>query len=230
MNLRRANPSMQRAFTLLEVLIAISIFAVLIGAIGSVFYAALRLRNNANRQLEECLPIEDALEAMQYDLANLVAPTGSFFGPLQTANPTNMLQGQIGPDFYVSTGQLDGMTPWGNVERLDFILAVHTNGTAIGKDLYRAATRNLLPVSPQTAPDESRLLLTGVENLTFLYYDGQQWQPTWDTTTQTNLPVAIKVQIQMAAQPAQGAAPNSPLELVIPIDILLNTNATASLP
>ena len=49
-------------------------------------------------------------------------------------------------------------------------------------------------------PEEKHAILSGVQSLTFLYYDGTQWDPTWDTTQQTNLPLAIKVQIQMAAR------------------------------
>jgi hypothetical protein len=64
--------------------------------------------------------------------------------------------------------------------------------------------------------------LSGVQNLTFLYYDGTQWDTSWDTTQQTNLPLAIKVQIDMASQP--GVAARGPLELVVPIDVLVTTN------
>ncbi|HWD20464.1 MAG TPA: type II secretion system protein GspJ [Verrucomicrobiae bacterium] len=233
MNARRSISPARRApraaFTLLEVLVAISIFAVLLSAIGSILYTALRLRNNTNAAIEEALPVEDAMDSIQHDLANIVPPTGLFFAPLQTTSITNPLPGQVGPDFYTSAGELDGMTPWGNVEKLDYVLAAPTNGpTRQGKDLYRAVTRNLLPVNPQNQPDESELILSGVQNVTFTYYDGSQWQPNWDTTTQTNLPTAIKVQVQMFGETA--AAPNAPLELVVPMDILISTNQIVAAP
>jgi len=152
-----------------------------------------------------------------------------FLAPLQTINPTNALPNQIGPDFYTSGGELDGVTPWGCMQRVNYLLAAPTNGPrGPGMDLIRAVTRNLLPLSQPTQPDEQHTILAGVQSLMFLYYDGTQWDQTWDTTQQTNLPLAIKVQITMA--PAPGArAPTQPLELVVPVDVLLSTNPITSL-
>jgi hypothetical protein len=147
-------------------------------------------------------------------------------GPLQTVNQTNILPGQMGPDFYTSGGELDGMVPWGNIQKIDYLLSAPSNGAAgPGQDLVRAITRNLLPISALPQPEERQVLLSGVRTLTFLYYDGTQWDQAWDTTQQTNLPRAIKVQIQMAgASSGALALVNPPLELIVPVDTLLNTN------
>jgi general secretion pathway protein J len=219
-----------RAFTLVEMLIAVSIFSILLVAIHSVFYTAIRLRNTAVDSLEATLPLEQGMNVIQHDLANIVTSTnGTLIGPLQTTNPTNMLPDQIGPDFYTTGGELDGMVPWGNIEKIDYLLSMPTNGDrGPGRDLIRAVTRNLLPVTQPSQPDERHAILSGVQNLTFLYYDGTQWESGWDTTQQTNLPLAIKVQIQMAAQPGV-AVRRAPLELVIPVDVLLSTNPISGL-
>jgi type II secretory pathway pseudopilin PulG len=218
-------------FTLLEIIIATSIMAMLLVAIHAAFFSALGLREKTIDALEASLPVEEALQTMQRDLANIVASTnGTFFGPLQTTNPTNALPGQVGPDFYTSGGELDGMVQWGNVEKIDYLLTAPTNGTGgPGQDLVRAITRNLLPVNPPAVPDEKRTLLSGVQSLTFLYYDGTQWDPSWDTTQQTNLPLAIKVQIQMAVRNTGILAQNPPLELVVPVDVLLTTNPVTAI-
>jgi hypothetical protein len=85
-----------------------------------------------------------------------------------------------------------------------------------------------LPVAPPPQPDEKHTILSGVQNVTFLYYDGTQWEPQWDTTQQTNLPLGIKVQIQMAAQPG-ATVRRAPVELVIPVDVMLSTNPITAL-
>ncbi|HEX3717897.1 MAG TPA: type II secretion system protein GspJ [Verrucomicrobiae bacterium] len=223
----------RQGFTLIEMLLAISIFSILLVAIHSVFFTAMRLRNTAVNSLEASLPIEQALNVMQHDIANICISTnstnGGFMGPLQS-NPTNILPNQIGPDFYTTSGEMDGMVPWGNIEKIDYLLSAPTNGVrGPGQDLIRAVTRNLLPMTQPPQPDEEHALLSGVQNLTFLYYDGTTWETSWDTTQQTNLPQAIKVQIQMATQPGM-VAQASPLELVVPVDVLLNTNPISSLP
>jgi general secretion pathway protein J len=215
----------RRAFTLIEMLIAVSIFSILLVAIHTVFYTALHLRNTAVDSLEASLPLEQALNVIQHDLVNIVTSTnGEFIGPLQTINPTNTLPDQIGPDFYTTGGEMDGMVPWGNIEKINYLLSAPTNRFhGPGRDLIRAVTRNLLPVTLLPQPDEKHAILSGVQALKFLYYDGTTWQPDWDTTQETNLPTAIKVQIHMAPQPGQ-VARTQPLELVIPVDVLLNTN------
>ena len=220
----------EAGFTLIEMLIAVSIFSILLVSIHTVFFTALHLRNTAVDSLEATLPREQALMVIQRDLANVVTRTnGVFLGPLQSVNQTNMLPDQIGPDFYTTSGELDGMVPWGNVEKIDYLLSTPTNGVrGPGKDLIRAITRNLLPVTQVPQPDEKHALLSGVQNLTFLYYDGTGWQPQWDTTQQTNLPTAIKVQIQMAAQPGM-VARTQPLEVVVPLDVMLNTNLVTAM-
>ena len=66
-------------------------------------------------------------------------------------------------------------------------------------------------------------MLSGVESIKFSCFDGAQWQDTWDTTgltsTETNLPLAVRVDIQMT-----GNANNGPIELVVPIDAQSRTN------
>jgi type II secretion system protein J len=218
--------SARGGFTLIEVLIATTIMAIVMVSMHSVFLGALRMRERTAQVLENALPVEEALRSMQRDLSNLVASTnGTFFGPLQTINQTNQLPGQMGPDFYTSGAELDGLVPYGNVEKIDYLLTPATNGIGgPGLDLVRAVTHNLLPVNGQPLPDEKQTILSGVQSLTFLYYDGTQWDNAWDTTQQTNLPLGIKVQIQMAARPAGGLSLAAPLELVVPVDVLLNTN------
>jgi type II secretion system protein J len=219
------------AFTLIEMMLAISIMCIILVAINGVFFTALRMRATAVDSLEATLPVEQALDIMQHDLANIICSTntnGVFFGPLQSINQTNTLPNQIGPDFYSSGGELDGVMPWGNMQKIDYLLAAPTNGDrGPGMDLIRAVTRNLLSVSQPTQPDEQHTILSGVQSLAFLYYDGTQWDQVWDTTQQTNLPLAIKVQIHMAA--LRGASAPPPLELVVPLDVLLSTNVITPL-
>jgi general secretion pathway protein J len=220
-------------FTLIEMLLAVSIFSIVLVAIHGVFFTAMRLRNNAVDALESTLPAEQALNVIQRDIANICTTTnytnGSFMGPLQSS-PTNMLPNQISPDFYTTGGELDGMVPWGNIEKIDYLLATPTNGyRGPGQDLIRAVTHNLLPLNQPPQPDEEHAILSGVRSVMFQYYDGTTWEPTWDTTQQTNLPYAIKVQIQMAPLPGV-VAQAAPLQLVIPIDVLLNTNPISAMP
>ena len=83
-----------------------------------------------------------------------------------------------------------------------------------------------LPATSTTDSDK-QWLLGNVRNLAFTFYDGATWTDSWDSTTKTNLPRAIKVQVELAAaDPAQPAP--APLEVVVPILVTGRTNQTAA--
>ena len=104
-----------------------------------------------------------------------------------------------------------------------------TNGTA-GKDLSRSVTRNLLPSLQEQSAQQP--LLSGVQTVSFFFYDGTQWRNTWDSTIAdaktglTNtLPQAIKVQLALVSERTGRFAP-APIELVVPVVIQARTNDT----
>lgn len=236
------------AFTLLELLIAVIAFAIVLAAINGVFYSGLKLRNRSAASLEKSLPLTQALTILKRDLANLAVPStndAKFIGELQsTPSSSSSTQqpkfgslqgatggasgqnGQIGPNFYTFSGILDSDTPWPTVQKVAFLLTDSTNRNALGKDLVRAVTRNLLPVNGTEEDPVEQLLLTDVADLQFLYHNGTDWQETWDSTASDTmkLPRAIKVQIQLAAEDRASRQP--PIELVVPIVTEASTNKT----
>ncbi|MCI0537454.1 MAG: prepilin-type N-terminal cleavage/methylation domain-containing protein, partial [Verrucomicrobiales bacterium] len=193
-----------QAFTLLELLIAVVAFAIVLAAINTVFYAALRLRNKSAESFERSRPIEQAMAIIKRDLANIVLPGGTLLGSLQTTSITNTVAGQLSPDFYTSSGLIDQTSPWAEVQKVSYALVQSGKG-ATGLDLIRVVTRNLLPIAVADQPVQ-QWLMSGVQGMLFSYYDGNQWRQEWDTTTadptsgQTNsLPQAIKIQLQLAS-------------------------------
>ena len=218
-------PSPQHtAFTLLELLIAVSIFAVVLGAITTVFYSAMRLRNKTAARFDELLPVQHAVTIIQRDLTGLVAPGGTFSGDFKTAALSGGQGEQNATVFCTASAAVDDTSTFSEVQKISYYLDGNS-GPAGGRDLIRAVTRNLLP--PTTTDSDKQLLLGNVRALTFTYYNGSTWTDTWDTTTQTNLPRAIKLQLDLAAPDT--TRPNPPsLELVVPLLVTARTNQTAN--
>jgi prepilin-type N-terminal cleavage/methylation domain-containing protein len=226
----------RRAFTLIELLLAISIMSLILAAMSGILYISFRLEGGVNDTLENTLPVEAALASLQHDLANIVCNNASnnimLIGSFQSINPTNTLPGQIGPDFYTTSGQPDGLVPWGDIEKIDYLLMPSSDRNLRGKDLIKATTRNLLPVNGyQTQPDRKTVVLSGVQNVVFTYYDGLSWDENWDSTIQTNLPSGIKMQIIMAAQGnGVSSAQVKTYEVIVPVSVQMSTNLTVALP
>lgn len=226
----RPRNAQARAFTLLELLIAVAVFAVVLLAMHGVFYGAIQLRNRTAGSVDAAGPVEFTMARLRRDLQNLVPPGGVFFGPLQsdpqgTNASVDLLVGlgarRLSPDFYTASGIVDAFQPWGNVQKVAYGLMSPTNRSQ-GMELVRAVTRNLLAPNPE--PPELEFLMDRVEDVRFEFFDGSRWVSTWDSTVQPQvLPLAIRVRIARLPEPTTRVEPQ-PLELVVPVWVRPVTN------
>jgi type II secretion system protein J len=223
----RANsqPNRESAFTLIEILLAVGIFSIVLFAINTVFFSALRLRAATTRLVDEAAPRQQALAVMRRDLQGALPPGGPLTGDFKSSSGGMGLgMAQYGGlEFATSTGILKADVPWGDVQRVSYQLRDAGNRATGGKDLYRSVTRNLL--STMVPETDDRWLMGEVETLEFLFYDGANWRNSWDTSLgDTNLPSAVRVRIQLA-DPSGVSAPNRrPLEMVVPLTVQSATN------
>ncbi len=230
-----------QGFTLIELLLAITIFAVVLTAVNGVFYGALKLRNRTTGMVEKSLPTQHAIATLRRDLAGIVGPGSSMIPSFRTGAATMNLNGSGGGqdqgfEFYTSTGNVNDYTPWGDIQKVSYVLRQPTNNLAsFTKELVRLVSRNLLQSNTQEAPAEE-WIMSNVQSLEFSFYDGSQWRTTWDSTTeQTVLPKAVKVEIGLGVEPdttGVGARPVSrsgqnSLQIIVPVFVSPNTNQTS---
>lgn len=215
------------AFTLIEMILAIGVAAIVLITVCTVFFAAIRLRDATQNLVDNAKPADLALATMKRDLECVVTPTNGtskvLSGDFRVGDITS--EGESEPvaiEMFTATGQLTDKQPWGDIQRVTYELRDPANRNTPGKDLIRSVTRNLL--SPTIPQPEDQWMMSGVQSLTLSCYDGTQWWNTWDTTgltsDNTNLPVAVRVDIQPVGNQM------SPLEMVVPIDSQSRTNAT----
>ena len=214
----------------------------------------MKLRNKTVAGFDESLPLQQTLTILKRDLANIVVPGGTLSGTLQTSANSGMnssasssssstsssssgnnssalvnngmVLGQSSPTLYTATGSLDETSPFAEVQKVSYQLVSSTNLSSTGRDLVRSVTRNLLPSLQAQAVKQP--LLTGVQSITFQFHDGTLWRDSWDSTTadSARLPRAIKVQLQLAAEPSARTLP-TPVELVVPLLVDGGSNTTA---
>jgi len=218
------------AFTLIEMVLAIGIAAIVLIAVNTVLFASLRLRDTTAEVVDAATPVDAAVTFIRRDLECVVTPTNGttkvLSGDFRAGNVSSPgVPEPVAVEMFTTTGALSASAPWGDIQRVTYELKQPTDRNATGKDLVRSVVRNLLTI---TTPEvEDQLMLSGVQDIKFSCYDGAQWQDTWDTTgvtsTYTNLPLAVRVDIQMAGNNTANA---QPIELVVPIDVQTRTNAT----
>jgi type II secretion system protein J len=207
----------QRAFTLLELLIATAVGAVVLIVVQTTFFGALRLHNTTHERIESDLVVHRTLGILRRDFAGLMLPGGTLSGQLQTTNFSSLNEGSYGervtPDLFTNSGKIDGWNPFSEVQMVAYYLAA-APGQSDGKDLVRVVNRNLLPVQ-ENVPEE-QVLLHGVHSATLSFHDGRGWIDTWDSAETSTLPRALKFGLVMMPRDTGAAAP-APIELIVPV-------------
>ena len=211
------------AFTMIELILAIGISAIVLVAVNGVLFSALRLRNATTDAVDTAAPVDSAVAILRRDLQNVVTPkvSGTISGNFKVGSVLSAGSGEpVAIEMGTTTGALSAGQPWGDIQRVSYSLR---SGTGTGQDLYRDVTRNVLAYG--TTETDHQRLLTGVTAIQFSCYDGSRWADRWDTSDAsslgTNLPVAVRVKIELAGR--QSAV--WPVELVVPIDSQSRSNA-----
>lgn len=221
---RHALLTSRRGFTLLEILVATAVGAIVLLVINATFFGALRLSNTTHEHLEEDRAMQHTLGIIRRDLAGVMLPGGTLAGELQTTLASSLTQGsygdQIGPDIYTNTGRIDGWNPFSDVQMVDYYLMAATDGSN-SKSLVRVVTRNLLPAQVET-PDV-QTLLTSVKDATLEFYDGTQWTNAWDSSATSTLPSAFKFRIELA-DPNNNNSTENTVELIVPVLVMTPTS------
>ena len=214
------------AFTLIEMVLAIGVAAIVLIAINTVLFAALRLHEETADMVDAASPVDQTVTFLRRDLECVVTPTNGttkvLSGDFRAGSvSSDGVAEPVAVEMFTATGALSDSTPWADIQRVTYELKDPTDPSATGKDLVRSVVRNLLTITTPEVDDQ--LMMSGVASIKFSCFDGTQWQDTWDTTgvtsSDTNLPVAVRVDIQMA-----GDNNSQPIEMVVPIDSQARTN------
>jgi type II secretion system protein J len=218
----------RRGFSLLELILVLGMIAVISLSMYNAMNVAAKAKRSTNDSVEPARTASIAADLIRADLENIL--------PLKA--PPAMA--------YEFIGQHQGGTGGGDADTVEFftfgkdenaqdqplsegirrvvlMLRTDTNPPL----LVRQVTRDLIS-QEQQQPDE-QILATGVRGLTLRYYDGTEWQQTWDSTTVGDaLPLAIAFTLDIDLPKTNAADPTPrtqritkivPLACAKPIDL-----------
>ena len=191
-----------RAFTLLEMLVATALMAVVAGSLYASLHIAFRARRSALGATETVRKAELALDLVRQDLQAAMLPRGVLAG-IFTATDDQDAQGRDADAlvFYASVPDLEPAQGTGDVKQIE--LACETSDDGRSQVLVRLTTANLL--APETPEPEREVLCTGVYAFNLRYFDGSEWQDSWDSSTADDtLPVAVEVMLQFEGDERRG--------------------------
>ena len=189
----------RRGFTLLELIIATAMVAMLTLALYTGLVTAFRAQALASRQGDATRQAKAALDLIEQDLRSILPPKdGGLAGPFLGQDVG--VGGDAGIiDFYTlgsDYGRTD--TPLGDGFRhVKYALLADGTITTAGKPanmLVRGVVRAV--ANTAEGDPENETLARNVAELTVRYYDGAAWYDTWDSTQQSNgLPLAVELTI-----------------------------------
>ncbi len=221
----------RRAFTLLELLIALAVVAVIMAALSASLGIAFRAKASTEAAVAPLQRVDVALAFLRRDFESALAPIG-YSAQTQSNNLAQYFQGIQGDggnadvilDAAVDAPPQTSLQT--DIRQVEYMVIAN------GADhlLVRNVTSNLLPSTGTTPDSDQEIICRGVRSFTVLYYDGSlNVYDTWDSTQQQNaLPVAVQISLEL--DPV--APSNTPLHITryfqLPCYIAPPTQTTTS--
>ncbi len=144
------------AFTLIEMILAIGIAAIVLVSVNTVLFASLRLRDDTSNMVDAASPVEQTVAFLRHDLLCMVVPTncsgGVLSGDFKVGNVSSPgITDPVAIEMFTAAGALSDNAPWGDIQRVTYELKMPNDRSALGRNLVRSVVRNLLTrTTPRT--------------------------------------------------------------------------------
>ena len=216
----------RRAFTLIELVLAMAAGAALLAAIYGFFSNAVHLRNDLLERTREARLRARAVSVIRNDLRNAIVSGGTLAVTVvgSQQSPAGSFPGYL--KFDTTTAPDADEVPNPDVQQVEYYIVTDSSVTdQKGGVFVRAYSRNLLATTTETPTEEP--LLAGIESMEVAFYDGTSWQDSWSFTTSsttsttssttgnTTLPQAVRVRLHPARKAAGDFVP-APIEVLVP--------------
>jgi type II secretion system protein J len=209
-----AGSAQRKAFTLLELLVAMTLMMVAASCLYTALYTGFRARRSATTAVEPTALAINAIELLKQDMYGVLAPTGVLAGAFVGADSTGMKGVDADSlEFYTTHIYADEDSPVGGLGRIELLLEEDTDEEREGYRLVRRVTTNLL--APRAVEPDEQILCRNVTSLNLRYFDGESWLDEWDSTVDSNsLPRAVEIDIEIAHEVKGGVEESGQRRLV----------------
>lgn len=203
-------------FTLMEILLAILAFAVLMAALQTVFFSALRSRRESQERIADLQRRSQVRGVLERDLRNALFQTNGLATYFLLRSDTEGAGRADQLEFFTTTGVISDANPAGEIQRVVYATApadqFSTNQE--GRILYRAIYRKLL--SEVEESPSTTILLRDVASFEVACFDGSEWIESWDSTLLDGAhPTAVRVVVRPVEVPERDWKPTT-IEVLTP--------------
>ena len=191
-------PGQPVGFTLLEMLVATAMTAVLAGSLYATLHVTFKARTSAHAAVDQVRKVELALEMIRADLESAVIPRGILAGPF-LGEPSTDSSGRPSDTIVLHTAADAAQDREGTGDIRMVELACEPDEDGPGQALLRRVSVRLLATKVEEPSEE--LLCRGVRSFSLSYFDGLEWQDGWDSGMLDNaLPLAVEVSLELMSE------------------------------
>jgi type II secretion system protein J len=188
-------------FTLLELVVAMSMVAVLAVSLSESMHVAFKAVSSADAAVEPSRTASIAMDFLGQDLQNALPPGTVLAGTFEGTQGQDS-RGHENDDliFFSTADSPQHVDANGETKQVELTMEQTPDGDWV---LVRRVIRNLLSQT-QVNPDEE-VLCRGVSSFTLQYSTGSQWNTTWDSTQEDNtIPAAVQVTLELQRADTKG--------------------------
>jgi len=203
-----------KAFTLLELLVAMTLMVVTAACLYSALYTGFRARRSAISAVEPTSLAINAIELLKQDIYGVLPPSGVLAGAFLGMDSIGVKGVDADSlEFYTTHIYGDDDHPVGGMGKIELVLEEDTDYDRANYRLVRRVTTNLLP--PRAIDPEQQVLCRNVTSLNLRYFDGESWLDDWDSTADANsLPRAVEIEIKIANNATNGTGESQERRLI----------------
>ena len=206
-----------RAFTLLELLVAMTLMVVTASCLYTALYTGFRAKRSAQFAVEPTSMAINAIELIKQDTYGVLPLGGTLAGSFLGTNSSDTKGMDTDSlEFYTTHIYADDDLLASGLGKIELLLE-EDNDEEFDKDregykLVRKVTTNLL--SSKTVDSEEQVLCRNVRSLNLRYYAEEDgWVDEWDSTEDANsLPLALEIDIRVIHN-ENGTSTNAKKEL-----------------
>jgi prepilin-type N-terminal cleavage/methylation domain-containing protein len=201
------NHHSMRGFSLLELLVAMSLMVVVASCLYSSLYTGFRAYRSARAAVDPTSTAINVIELLKQDIRG-VLPPGSHLAGAFIGTDSGGLKGvdTDSLEFYTTHVFLDDTQLIGTTADIPVVGGIGKVNLLLEEDsetrddtylLLREVTTDLL-AAREIQPQE-QILCRGVVSLNLRYFDGADWLDEWDSTADANsLPLAVEIDLEVA--------------------------------
>lgn len=221
MPLHPRHSRLRGGFTLLELIVAMAMIAIVAASLYAALAIAFKARRSARAQTEVVGSAMIALDVVEQEFRSAVPPEGTLTAPF-VGSMQRIGLGSIATVSFCTMGRDPvAIDESGNVNPFfDSPRWVELSAVSTGDDLtlIRRIQRNLLTESAFEVEEEP--LITGLASFEVRYFDGYEWLEEWDSELQGGvMPQAVKISLEFDQPAPSDPERNYRLRQVIPLPV-----------